>query len=396
KDSVSRCRLSRTVGRRKNKIKIKTNAPNFLNSRGLWTCEMSQTANSTTSSGTNSGNSNPTAFCPEFHRFSDLSLFSIPSDQLLGQCRHVGEYEKLNRVGQGTYGIVYRARDSKSGEILALKRMRVEKLREGIGISSIREINLLRSLKHPNIVQFREVAVGKGLDNVFMVMEYAEQDLASLIDHRIHFTESQIKCLMQQLFRGLHYLHMNYIVHRDLKVQNLLLTDKGELKIADFGLARKYGNPSEPMSPFVVTLWYRAPELLFQSVYQSTAIDMWAAGCIFGELVLQRPILPGRSEMAQIDLIIDLIGTPNDKIWPGFSALSIPRSFNLKKQPFNNIAHVFAAASTASVRLLNLLLIYDPRKRATADECLGSSYFKESPLPCDPSVMPSFPQRRNL
>lgn len=105
----------------------------------------------------------------------------------------MGEYEKLNRVGQGTYGIVYRARDSKSGEILALKRMRVEKLREGIGISSIREINLLRSLKHPNIVQFREVAVGKGLDNVFMVMEYAEQDLASLIDHRIHFTESQVK-----------------------------------------------------------------------------------------------------------------------------------------------------------------------------------------------------------
>lgn len=166
------------------------------------------------------------------------------------------------------------------------------------------------------------------------------------------------------------------------QVQNLLLTDKGELKIADFGLARKYGHPSEPMSPYVVTLWYRAPELLFQSEYQSTAIDMWAAGCIFGELVLQRPILPGRSEMAQIDLIIDLIGTPNDKIWPGFSALKIPKSFNLKKQPFNNIAHVFggAYASTAAVRLLNLLLIFDPRKRATADECLGSSYFKESPL----------------
>lgn len=165
-------------------------------------------------------------------------------------------------------------------------------------------------------------------------------------------------------------------------MQNLLLTDKGELKIADFGLARKYGYPSEPMSPYVVTLWYRAPELLFQSEYQSTAIDTWAAGCILGELVLQRPILPGRSEMAQIDLIIDLIGTPNDKIWPGFSALTIPRSVNLKKQPFNNIAHVFGGgyASTAAVRLLNLLLIFDPRKRATADECLGSSYFKESPL----------------
>lgn len=185
---------------------------------------------------------------------------------------------------------------------------------------------------------------------------------------------------MQQLFLGLKYLHKNYIVHRDLKVSNLLLTDKGQLKIADFGLARKYGYPCEPMSPYVVTLWYRAPELLFQSKYQSTAIDMWAAGCIFGELLLQKPLLPGTSEIQQIDLIINLIGTPNDKIWTGFMDLPISKSFNFKKQPFNNISHLFAGVSNAGVRLLNLLLMYDPRKRATAEECLQSSYFKESPL----------------
>lgn len=185
---------------------------------------------------------------------------------------------------------------------------------------------------------------------------------------------------MQQLFSGLRHLHKNYIVHRDLKVSNLLLTDKGQLKIADFGLARRYGFPSEPMSPYVVTLWYRAPELLFQSTNQSTAIDTWAAGCIFGELLLQKPLLPGRTEMQQIDLIIELIGTPTDKIWVGFSKTPIAQSYNVKKQPFNNISHVFAGVSNAGIRLLNMLLIYDPHKRATAEDCLQSSYFKESPL----------------
>lgn len=185
---------------------------------------------------------------------------------------------------------------------------------------------------------------------------------------------------MQQLFRGLKYLHKNFIIHRDLKVSNLLLTDKGLLKIADFGLARNYGFPNDPMSPCVVTLWYRAPELLFQSNYHSTAIDMWATGCIFGELLLQKPLLPGQSEMQQIDLIIDLIGTPNDKIWPGFSDLPIAKTFTVKHQPFNNISHLFSCVSKAGIRLLNLLLMYDPWKRATADECLQSSYFRESPL----------------
>ncbi len=175
-------------------------------------------------------------------------------------------------------------------------------------------------------------------------------------------------------------MHKNFIVHRDLKVSNLLLTDKGQLKIADFGLARKYGIPNTPMTPNVVTLWYRAPELLFQSKYQTTAIDMWAAGCILGELLLHKPLLPGRSELHQIELIIELLGTPNETIWPSFSKLPVSQTYSLKQQPYNNIKHTFNWISAAGIRLLNLLFMYDPQKRATAEECLQSSYFKEHPL----------------
>ncbi|XP_077982610.1 cyclin-dependent kinase 10-like [Glandiceps talaboti] len=322
--------------------------------------------------------------------------FSIPEDDKLGLCRSVSEFEKLNRIGEGTYGIVYRARDSKSDEIVALKKVRMEKESDGLPVSSLREIHLLINLHHTNVVYLKEVVVGSHLDSIFLVMEYCEQDLASLLDNMsTPFTEAQVKCLALQMFQGLRYLHENFVIHRDLKVSNLLLTDKGCLKIADFGLARTYGIPLKPMTPKVVTLWYRAPELLLGSKEQTTAIDIWAAGCIVGELLAHKPLMPGRSEIQQIDMIVELLGTPNDSIWPGFSKLPLLESFNLKKQPYNNLKHKFPWLTEAGLRLLNFLFVFDPKKRATAEDCLESSYFKEQPFPSDPELMPTFPEHRN-
>lgn len=321
----------------------------------------------------------------------------IPESDLQGRCRFVTEFEKLNRIGEGTYGIVYRARDTRTDEIVALKKMRMEREKDGVPVSALREINILLHVNHRNVVKLKDVVVGKSLESIFLVMEYSEQDLASLLDNmQSPFTESQVKCIMLQLFSGLKYLHRNFIVHRDLKVSNLLMTDKGCVKIADFGLARKYGLPVKPMTPKVVTLWYRAPELLLHAKTQTTAIDMWAAGCILGELLSHKPLVPGRSEIHQLDLIIELLGTPNDIIWPGFSALPVLKSFTLRQQPYNNLKHTFPWLSAAGLRLLNFLFMFDPKKRATADECLQSSYFKEPPLPCEPGLMPSFPQHRNI
>ncbi|XP_072941030.1 cyclin-dependent kinase 10 [Epargyreus clarus] len=329
--------------------------------------------------------------------FRTGKTMEIPEKDILGRCRFVGEFEKLNRIGEGTYGIVYRAKDKLNGNIVALKKVRMDVEKDGLPLSGLREIQVLMACRHENIVQLKEVLVGRSLESIFLSMEYCEQDLASLLDNMSSpFTESQVKCLMLQVLKGLKYLHSNFIVHRDLKVSNLLLTDKGCVKIADFGLARWLGAPTRTATPCVVTLWYRAPELLLQSPRQTPALDMWAAGCILGELLANKPLLPGRTEIEQLELIVDLLGTPSDAIWPDFSSLPALQNFTLKQQPYNNLKQRFPWLSAAGLRLLNFLFMYDPNKRATAEECLQSSYFKEQPLPCDPKLMPSFPQHRNM
>ena len=163
-----------------------------------------------------------------------LEPIECPDLPFIGSCRSVADFQKLNRVGEGTYGVVYRAKDTTAGQIVALKRVRMDKEKEGLPISSLREINLLMKIKHKNIVKLKEVAVGRPLEYIFLVMEYCEHDLAGLLDNMLTpFTEAQVKCLLIQLLHGTEYLHSNFIIHRDIKMSNLLMTNDGTLKIGE-------------------------------------------------------------------------------------------------------------------------------------------------------------------
>ncbi|TQD96775.1 hypothetical protein C1H46_017668 [Malus baccata] len=321
------------------------------------------------------------------------------SVNMLQGCRSVDEFERLNKIDEGTYGVVYRAMDKKTKEIVALKKVKMEKEREGFPLTSLREINILLSLHHPSIVDVKEVVVGSNLDSIFMVMEYMEHDLKALMETKKQpFSQSEVKCLMLQLLAGVKYLHDNWVLHRDLKTSNLLMNNRGELKICDFGLARQYGSPLKPYTHLVVTLWYRAPELLLGAKEYSTAIDMWSLGCIMAELLSKEPLFNGKTEFDQLDKIFKILGTPNETIWPGYSKLPGVK-VNFVKHPYNLLRKKFPATaftgspvlSDAGFNLLNRLLTYDPEERITAGDALNHEWFREVPLPTTKEFMPTFP-----
>ncbi|OVA15389.1 Protein kinase domain [Macleaya cordata] len=320
------------------------------------------------------------------------------SINMLQGCRSVHEFERLNRIDEGTYGVVFRARDKRTGEIVALKKVKMEKEREGFPLTSLREINILLSSNHPSIVDVKEVVMDD-LDSIFMVMEYMEHDLKGLMETmRQPFSQSEVKCLMLQLLEGVKYLHDNWVLHRDLKTSNILLNNRGELKICDFGMSRQYGSPLKPYTHLVVTLWYRAPELLLGEKQYSTAIDMWSLGCIMAELLSKEPLFNGKTEFDQLDKIFRTLGTPSETIWPGFSKLPgvkvnfVRHQYNLLRKKFPPTSFTGSPVlSDAGFDLLNRLLTYDPEKRITAQDAVNHEWFREVPLPKSKDFMPTFP-----
>lgn len=316
-------------------------------------------------------------------------------------CRNVEEFQWLNRIEEGTYGVVYRAKDKRTGDIVALKKLKMEREKEGFPITSLREINTLLKAQHPNIVTVREIVVGSNMDKIYIVMDYVEHDLKVLMEHMTQgFRIGEIKTLMIQLLRAVAHLHDNWILHRDLKASNLLLSNKGILKVGDFGLAREYGSPLKNYTPIVVTLWYRAPELLLGTKEYSTHIDLWSVGCIFAELLTMKPLFPGKSEIDQINRIFKDLGTPSDKIWPGppsYSELPAVKKMTFTDYPYNNLRNKFGAHLTdKGFDLLNRFLTYDPSRRITAEKALEHEYFSESPQPVDPSMFPTWPAKSEM
>lgn len=295
-------------------------------------------------------------------------------------------YEKVKKVGEGTYAVVYEAKNKETGEKVAIKKIKMSTQGFGLDISAIRELAFLRDLHHPNVVDLRDVFVSE--KNLNLVLGFYEVDLEMIIkDRSIIFKPGDIKAWMMMLLRGLEYCHQRNVIHRDIKPNNLLVAPDGQLKLADFGLTRSMGYQMQPMTSQVVTRWYRAPELLFGTRYYTGAVDIWAAGCIFAELMLRTPFLVADTDISQISTIYRALGSPTEAEWPGMKHLpDYVVVTPVEKQPLRAI---FNAASDDALDLLSKMLIYDPSKRITAREALMHPYFATNfPRPSLPETLP--------
>lgn len=311
--------------------------------------------------------------------------------------RRADSFEKLNKIGQGTYSNVYRARDLDQKKIVALKKVRFDNLEPESVRFMAREIHILRRLDHLNVIKLEGLVTSRMSCSLYLVFEYMEHDLAGLASHPgVRFSESQVKCYMQQLLCGLDHCHSRGVLHRDIKGSNLLIDNNGILKIADFGLASFYEpRQRQPLTSRVVTLWYRPPELLLGATYYGTAVDLWSAGCILAELYAGKPIMPGRTEVEQLHKIFKLCGSPSEDYW---RKSKLPHATIFKPQhPYRRcVGETFKEFPPPAMALLDALLAVDPADRGSAASALQSEFFTTKPLPCDPSSLPIYPPSKEL
>lgn len=285
-------------------------------------------------------------------------------------------FQQLEKLGEGTYATVYKGRNRATGTLVALKEINLDS-EEGTPSTAIREISLMKDLKHNNIINLYDVIHTE--NKLTLVFEYLDKDLKKYMDtvgHNGALDPAVVKSFMYQLLQGINFCHQNRVLHRDLKPQNLLTNAKGELKIGDFGLARAFGIPVNTFSSEVVTLWYRAPDVLMGSRNYSTSIDMWSAGCILAEMFIGRPLFPGASNEDQLLKIFKLMGTPNEHTWPGVSQLPNFRP-NFDVFVPQDLRSILPNVDPLALNLLGSLLQMKPENRCSAAQALQHPWFNE-------------------
>ncbi|XP_076653986.1 cyclin-dependent kinase 12 isoform X2 [Halictus rubicundus] len=310
--------------------------------------------------------------------------------------RCVDVFEVIAQIGEGTYGQVYKAQDKRASVLVALKKVRLENEKEGFPITAVREIKILRQLNHKNIVNLREIVTDKqdALDfrkdkgSFYLVFEYMDHDLMGLLESgMVDFNEMNNASIMKQLLDGLNYCHSKNFLHRDIKCSNILMNNKGEVKLADFGLARLY-NAEDRQRPYtnkVITLWYRPPELLLGEERYGPAIDVWSCGCILGELFSKKPLFQANIEMMQLEMISRVCGTPTPAVWPSVIKLPLWHTLKPKKSHRRRLREDFSFMPAPALDLLDKMLELDPEKRITAADALKSAWLKN----VQPEQMPA-------
>lgn len=315
--------------------------------------------------------------------------------------RSIDDFERVAKIGEGTYSIVYKGVDRASGEVVALKRVQFDPFdAEALAFIS-REVRILTRLRHENIVELRAVVASRKPNALYLIFEYLPHDLQALMGSTrgSAVTEGQIKRYMLQLLRGLEYIHSMGVCHRDLKASNLLVNNQGELKIADFGLAVQL-DASEtmlrPLTTRVITLWYRPPELLLGKTRYGSEVDMWSVGAMLAELVVGRPMLPGRTEVEQLHRIWKLCGTPPESYWDSMARSGYARDAMLMRPPSSYPDRLESVLrekglEAPTVALVRALMSYDSSRRSSAGEALAHEYFSRGTRMADPIEMPLAP-----
>lgn len=298
------------------------------------------------------------------------------------------QYSKEKKVGEGTYAVVYLGRQVKNDRQVAIKEIKTGLFKDGLDMSAIREVKYLQELDHTNVIEL--IDVFSNSNNLNLVLEFLPCDLEVLIkDQSLVFKLSDIKSWLLMTLRGIHHCHRNFILHRDLKPNNLLISPNGQLKIADFGLARSLGNANEYLSSNVVTRWYRAPELLFGAKHYTSSVDIWSIGVIFAELMLRTPYLPGKDDVDQLDVTFRALGTPDESNWPNVTSLPLYNAIKVYAPPSRQELRVrFSAATELALDLLIAMTQLDPGKRCDLTKALLHEYFVESPPPTKPEKLP--------
>ncbi|XP_071822493.1 cyclin-dependent kinase 14-like isoform X2 [Apostichopus japonicus] len=291
-------------------------------------------------------------------------------------------YKKICLLGEGSYAKVYKATNKVNGGVVALKEIRLQ-TDEGTPFTAIREASLLKDLKHANIVCLHDIIHTKS--NLTFVFEFVQTDLSTYLEKNPGgLNPCNVQLFLFQLLRGLAYCHQRKVLHRDLKPQNILISEQGELKLADFGLARAKSVPSQTYSNEVVTLWYRPPDVLLGSKDYSWQLDIWGVGCIFLEMLWGHPVFPGvKNHKDQLQKIFMLLGTPTEKDWPGVSNLSEYKEIVTRTQRSRPLSDVIPKVSEVpeAGNFASQLLQMNPRKRISAEAAMRHDYFSNLPEP---------------
>jgi len=289
------------------------------------------------------------------------------------------KYERTEKLGEGTYGVVYKGRDRESGNTVAIKKIRISSRDddEGLPQTALREIGLLRSLNHPNIVKLLDVEAEDSKLN--LVFEFCEKDLKKHMDsHHGKFDSSTVKRIMKQMIDGVTICHKQGLIHRDLKPQNILVDRSGNMKICDFGLARAFSVPISTMTHEVVTLWYRAPEILLAGSkhnHYSVEVDIWSLGAIFAEVHNKKALFPADTEIQELNKIFSILGTPNESVWSGVTRMPDWKR-SVASYRAKTPSDICPGLCADGQNLLMSMLTYDPSKRISGKDALQHPYFR--------------------